>query len=338
VTSNQASRSDAARAHRRARRRARNAASVLNVLGALALALSLSATAPRWARAQNAPPAGLGASIRKPPSVAQSGGAPAAADSAAATATPAPPAGVGGDADSAASAGTASNAASSASAASTGAVSSSDSAGAAATTPATTESAAPAVPATPAPRRSAKARAAYRAHSGGATASATENHDSKDSKDGKGQEGPFSSLQFSGNKGPINIKSDTLDLDYKGNVVVFRGHVHAVQADAILTSDTLTVTYLKDFREVKDMVANGNVRMSQGTRFATGDHGVLDQAKHTVTLTGNPVVHDGDDEVSGTKITVHLDTGKSQVEGARAVFFPKEQKTRDNKRAAANPS
>jgi len=160
----------------------------------------------------------------------------------------------------------------------------------------------------------------------------------KDSKDGKGQEGPFSSLQFSGNKGPINIKSDTLDLDYKGNVVVFRGHVHAVQADALLTSDTLTVSYLKDFREVKNMVANGNVRMSQGTRFATGDHGVLDQAKHTVTLTGNPVVHDGDDQVSGTKITVHLDTGKSEVEGARAVFFPKEQKTRDNKTAAANPS
>jgi lipopolysaccharide export system protein LptA len=281
---------------------------VLNVLGASALALSLSAPAPLQARAQgvpavaqNAAPAGLGASIRKPQSAAQSSGAPAAADSSAATATPAPPAGAGGGAYSAASA-------------------------------------APAVLATPTARRRAKPRPARRVHSDSVKASAGTNTDSKDSKDSKGQEGPFSSLQFSGNKGPINIKSDTLDLDYKGNVVVFRGHVHAVQADALLTSDTLTVSYLKDFREVKNMVANGNVRMSQGTRFATGDHGVLDQAKHTVTLTGNPVVHDGDDQVSGTKITVHLDTGKSEVEGARAVFFPKEQKTRDNKTAAANPS
>jgi lipopolysaccharide transport protein LptA len=329
VTSNQASRKDAARAHRRVRRRRRNAVSVLNVLGASALALSLSATAPLCARAQNAPSAGLGASIRKPQSAARSRGAAAAADNTAATATPAPPAGAGGGADGGASAG----------AASTGAASSSNAAGAASSGAAdTTESAAPAVLATPAAYRSAKARAVHRAHSDGATASARATADSKDSKDGKGQEGPFSSLQFSGNKGPINIKSDTLDLDYKGNVVVFRGHVHAVQADAMLTSDTLTVNYLKDFRQVKGMVANGNVRMSQGTRFATGDHGVLDQAKHTVTLTGNPVVHDGDDEVSGTKITVHLDTGKSEVEGARAVFFPKEQKTRDNKTAAANPS
>jgi lipopolysaccharide export system protein LptA len=302
---------------------------VLNVVGASALALSLSATTPlcAWAQdavavAQNASPAGFGASIRKPPSAAQSSGAPAAADNTAATTTAAPSSSASGGADSGPSAGAASNAAPS-------------------TAPDTTESAAAAVLATPAARGRAKTRAARNAHSDSATALAGANADSKDSrdsKDGKGQEGPFSSLQFSGNKGPINIKSDTLDLDYKGNVVVFRGHVHAAQADAILTSDTLTVTYLKDFREVKDMVANGNVRMSQGTRFATGDHGVLDQAKHTVTLTGNPVVHDGDDEVSGTKITVHLDTGKSQVEGARAVFFPKEQKTRDNKRAAANPS
>ncbi len=112
--------------------------------------------------------------------------------------------------------------------------------------------------------------------------------------------------------------------------MTFRGHVHAIQADATLTSDTLTVTYGKDFHQVQEMVANNNVRMSQGTRWATGDKAVLDQAKHTVTLTGSPVVHDGEDQVAGSKITVHLDTGKSEVEGARAVFFPKEQKTRDN--------
>ena len=159
--------------------------------------------------------------------------------------------------------------------------------------------------------------------------------DSKNDKDSKDSDSPFSSLQFSGNKGPVDIKSDTLDLDYKGNVVTFRGHVHAVQADATLTSDTLTVTYGKDFHEVQKMVANDNVRMSQGTRWATGDHAVLDQAKHTVTLTGSPVVHDGEDQVTGSKITVHLDTGKSEVEGARAVFFPKDKKTRDNKTTVA---
>jgi lipopolysaccharide export system protein LptA len=149
---------------------------------------------------------------------------------------------------------------------------------------------------------------------------------------------PFSALQFSSGHGPIDVKADTLDLDYKKNTVTFNGHVRAAQADAQLTSDTLKVFYGKDFHEVKQMFADGDVRMSQGTRSATGDHAVLDQAAHTVVLTGNPVVHDGEDQVTGNRIIVHLDTGKSEVEGARAVFFPKEQKTRDNKGTLAHAS
>ena len=261
----------------------------------------------------NAPPATLGSSIRKSPGAAL-GGAPAPADSAAATSASALPSNVVPAADAGATA-------------STG--------GASFAAPITTESAgAPAALAT-------HGKAGRRAHHDNAAESASAKTDStnskaaKDDKDSKGQESPFSSLQFSGNKGPIDIKSDTLDLDYKGNVVTFRGHVHATQADATLTSDTLKVSYGKDFHQVQEMVADSNVRMSQGTRWATGDHAVLDQAKHTVTLTGSPVVHDGEDQVTGSKITVHLDTGKSEVAGARAVFFPKEQKTRDNKTTVA---
>ena len=157
--------------------------------------------------------------------------------------------------------------------------------------------------------------------------------------DNNGAAGPFSSLQFTSKKGPIDIKSDALDLDYKGNMVTFRGHVRAAQGNAILTSNTLIVTYAgKDFHDLKQMVADQNVRMSQGTRWATGERAVLDQTNHTVILTGSPVVHDGNDEVTGSKITVHLDTGKSEVEGARAMFFPNEQKTRDNKKATVAKS
>jgi lipopolysaccharide export system protein LptA len=168
---------------------------------------------------------------------------------------------------------------------------------------------------------------------------ASKNIASGDSKNGSGQPAtPFSALQFSSGHGPIDISADALDLDYKKNTVDFRGHVHAAQADAQLTSETLKVIYGKDFHEVKQMFADGDVRMSQGTRWATGDHAVLDQSMHTVVLTGSPVVHDGEDQVTGNRITVHLDTGKSEVEGARAVFFPKEQKTRDNKATPAKAS
>jgi lipopolysaccharide export system protein LptA len=332
VSSNQASRNGAGRANSISER----LAGLLRTIGASAIALALCASAPAGvlaqsasdspgaAAAQSALPVALGASIRKTPGAAATGGAPAAADNTGAASAVAAPA--TGDAAATASS----------------------------TAPGAMESAGvPAALSTPSAHAKGKTgtktktrtRTSHGAGSSNATQSASAKTDSNDTnadsqgaKDSKGKDSPFSSLQFSGNKGPIDIKSDALDLDYKGNVVTFRGHVHAAQADALLTSDTLTVTYGKDFHEVKEMVANDNVRMSQGTRWATGDHAVLDQAKHTVTLTGSPVVHDGEDQVTGSKITVHLDTGKSVVEGARAVFFPKEQKTRDNKTTAVAKS
>ena len=83
------------------------------------------------------------------------------------------------------------------------------------------------------------------------------------------------------------------------------------------------------------MVAAGNVHISQGVRWCNSDNAVMDQGQHTVILTGSPICHDARDQVTGARITVHLDTGKSDVEGAKAVIFPEPSKTRDNGALAA---
>jgi lipopolysaccharide export system protein LptA len=144
---------------------------------------------------------------------------------------------------------------------------------------------------------------------------------------------PFGNLA-NNNRGPISIQSDSLALDYKQNAVLFNGHVRATQADGALTSNILRVKYGKDFHEVQDMAADGNVHISQGVRWCTSDHAVMSQQRHTVILTGSPICHDAQDQIAGTKITVHLDTGKSDVEAAKAVIFPQQSKTRDNEALA----
>jgi len=140
---------------------------------------------------------------------------------------------------------------------------------------------------------------------------------------------PFEALA-SPSAGPMHIQSDSLSVDYKKNSAMWRGHVHASRADGQLTSDSLKVSYGKDFHELQNMVAIGNVRISRGTQWSTSNQAVLDQAKQTVVLTGNPVVHDGTDQIAGSRITVYLKTGESVVEGAKAVIFPRPSKTRDN--------
>jgi lipopolysaccharide transport protein LptA len=154
--------------------------------------------------------------------------------------------------------------------------------------------------------------------------------DKKSAKAGKGTKVASASpensplgLQFGNSKGPIDIKSESMSLDYQNHSVLWTGHVHANQANAQLTSDNLRVNYFdKDFKDLKDMVADGNVRISQGTRWATGQHGVMDQTKRTMVLTGSPVVHDCANQITGKRITVFLDTSRSVVEGAHAVIFP----------------
>jgi len=182
--------------------------------------------------------------------------------------------------------------------------------------------AAPAAAASPevvsAPTGTAAAHKAHKAASGTAGRG-----DTTVASNPPAQGGAFGGMQFGSSKAPIYIKSKSMSLDYQNHSVLWTGEVHATQADSQLTSDQLRVNYLdKDFKQMKDMIADGNVRLSQGTRWATGQHGVMDQTKRTVILTGSPVAHDGNDQITGCKITVFLNTSQSVVDCAHAVLFP----------------
>ena len=164
----------------------------------------------------------------------------------------------------------------------------------------------------------------------------------KPSKAGAGpnivpENSPFAGLNFGNQKGPTNITSDTGNLDYQNKLILFGGHVHAVQAGGDLTSDKLKVQYGKDFNDIKMMYADGDVRMSQGTRWITSDHAVLDQSTHILTFYGNPVAHDQKDQITGSTIKVDLISGKSTVDKPRVIIFPREGKNPDNVDAPESP-
>ena len=84
-----------------------------------------------------------------------------------------------------------------------------------------------------------------------------------------------------------------------------------------------------DTGKVKEMIATGNVRIDQGTRWAVGGRATYEQDQRTLVLTENPVLHDGPNEVVGERVTVYLDENRSVVEGGqkrvKAVFHPNEK-------------
>jgi lipopolysaccharide export system protein LptA len=154
---------------------------------------------------------------------------------------------------------------------------------------------------------------------------------------------------FGNRKEPITVTADNLEYDYKANVVVYRGEVLATQGEMKLRSDTLTVTFAardgapadaaaKNSPKLQQIVAIGNVRIDNGTRWATGGRAVFEQGTRTVVLTEAPVMHDGPSEVIGDRVTIYLDENRSVVEGGRkrvkAVVYP----SKEDEHPAPRPS
>jgi lipopolysaccharide export system protein LptA len=155
---------------------------------------------------------------------------------------------------------------------------------------------------------------------------------------------------------PITVTARTLEFDYKQNVVVYRGDVQAVQGDVHLKSDTLTIrlasvdekggeagdsdpqpagdtTTLGGRVQLRQVEATGNVRIDQGERWATGGRAVYDEERRVLTLSEDPVLHDGPNQIAGDRVIVFLDENRSVVEGGdkrvKAVLFPERDKTSD---------
>jgi lipopolysaccharide export system protein LptA len=131
---------------------------------------------------------------------------------------------------------------------------------------------------------------------------------------------------------PIAVTADSLVFDNKTRVLTYTGAVVATQGDMKLESKTLTVT-LDDHADgrLKEVVATGDVHLSNGARWATAGRAVFDQISRTVVLSDNAVVHDGLNQVSGEQVTVYLDTERSEVKGGpgrvKAVLYPSQNAT-----------
>ena len=135
-------------------------------------------------------------------------------------------------------------------------------------------------------------------------------------------------------KDPIYITADWMEVDQAKSTIVYKGRVVAVQSDMTMRSDTLTAYYDPEMKQMKQIVLDGKVNATQGTRVATGDRAVFDDKAKTVTLTGNPVMRQGNNQVSGSKVVYFIEQDRALVEGdgktrVSAVIFPEELKGRE---------
>lgn len=132
-------------------------------------------------------------------------------------------------------------------------------------------------------------------------------------------------------KDPIYITADWMEVDQKKSSITYKGRVVAIQNDMTMRSETLTAYYDPEMKQMKQIVAEGKVNAVQGNRVATGEKAIFDDKAKTVTLTGSPVMRQGNSQVKGAKIVYFIEQDKATAEGdgkarVEATIFPEELK------------
>ena len=161
---------------------------------------------------------------------------------------------------------------------------------------------------------------------------------SKDDGKSKSDESVF---EFN-KKEPIYITSDWMEVDQKKNTITYKGRVVTIQSEMTMRSETLTAVFDPEMKQMKQIIAEGKVNAVQGNRMATGDKAIFDDKAKTVTLTGNPVMRQGNSQVTGSRIIYYIDQDRAVAEGKDSVrvqvtIFPEElQKERDGKSEAGS--
>lgn len=136
----------------------------------------------------------------------------------------------------------------------------------------------------------------------------------------------------------IQIVADKLITNNEEKFAEFSGDVRTSQGTFVITSDRLRIYYQTNpdgagnqvgrDESIKQVVASGNVQVSNGKYTAETDRAEYDLETQVVVLIGeNSTLKSNKNILTGSKITVDRKTGQMKVEShlqkrVKAVFYP----------------
>ena len=151
---------------------------------------------------------------------------------------------------------------------------------------------------------------------------------------------------------PIQIEADRMESSTENSAVLFFGNIKASQGDLVIHADEMTVLYTKieaqpgisadttaDLSQnIDKIIAKGNVKIVQGDWVAVGDTMDFNADARIVILAGNATAWQEQNMVSGEKIVLYLNDGKSIVESGpeggervKAFIYPSPQEEKGSK-------
>jgi lipopolysaccharide export system protein LptA len=126
-------------------------------------------------------------------------------------------------------------------------------------------------------------------------------------------------------KGPIIITSEILTADNQTHTALFENSVVARTTDMTIYADRMLVYYNKDTGNVIRINAEGNVKLIKENRVITSKEATYYAEGEKVIFSGEPRAVDGENVVTGRKMTYLLNEDRFLVEGSKVFLKNKGQ-------------
>lgn len=126
---------------------------------------------------------------------------------------------------------------------------------------------------------------------------------------------------------PVEVNSDTLDVNQADGSAEFSGHVVATQGEMKLSADRVLVIYNEQAGGIEQMHATGNVILVNGPDAAAqSDKADYTVASGIVVMTGNVLLTQGPSTLASQRMTVNVITGTANMAGRVKTILKTEQK------------
>lgn len=126
---------------------------------------------------------------------------------------------------------------------------------------------------------------------------------------------------------PIDISAERCEIFDNQDTWQCEGSVRVAQGDAILSAGKMTIFGTKSENGFSRIEAFGSVRYASGVNAMSGNAATYDAANTTLTLTGDVVVVEGEQIMTGGRLVYNTTTGATVFTPppsgrVRGVFFP----------------
>ena len=129
-----------------------------------------------------------------------------------------------------------------------------------------------------------------------------------------------SALKGHNSNAPVDVTAQRLEVQDRADRAIFAGNVHVTQAELTLDTDRLTVAYsggagASNNVQIRRLDAAGGVVVKSPSETARGDFGIYDLDRKLITLIGNVQLNREQNQVSGSRLVIDLDSGRAVVDG-----------------------